>query len=404
MLVWSYWPEPEGGAERQCRLLVQELTGRGHCCVIFTSRTALRPPRLQPSSDVFAVNRFGLLCPLEKRVRRSLSRMISSGIFAQSRWSNIAGFWLSAPFVWISRLSFILALFFFAFQFKKPPIDLLHVHESGWLAGVGVALARRWKIPVIVKEATSPPLAPISYGTPSRYRWDRLRRTADGWIAQTNEIIEKLVLMDLPAEQIHLLPNGVIVPTISASQNRSDSILYVGNLTQGSAWKAFDVLFEAWVQVVKTKPSAQLMFVGSGDSAPWVNYLKKYKMEHTVRFVGFVENPAKYYAAATIFVLPSRIEGMSNALLEAQSWGLACVVSDIPANTAIVQHDFNGLVVPVNNSEALAKAITQLLGDRQLRERLGQKARDIIIDAFDIKYITNRLLEIYKTLGVVDPS
>ena len=80
------------------------------------------------------------------------------------------------------------------------------------------------------------------------------------------------------------------------------------------------------------------------------------------------------------------------------------MVSDIPANTAVVQHNFNGLVVPVNNPEALAKAINQLLDDRQLRERLGQKARETVINTFDIKYISNRLLEIYKKLGVVDPS
>jgi len=398
MIVWSYWPEPEGGAERQCRLLVQELTSRGHTCEIFTSRVAQRPICLPLSDDRLAVHRFGWLCPLEKKVRRCLSHMISLGTGDQSRWRDVTGFWLSVPFVWVSRLSFIVSLFLFARRTKMPPVDLLHVHESGWLAGVGVVLARYWKIPVLCKEATTPPLVRISYGTPLRHWLDQKRFSADGWLVQTSVVREQICKRGLPLERIHLLPNGVIIPKEFADPARSDRVLYVGNLTQGAEWKAFDVLFDAWSRVAKRKPSARLYFVGAGDPEPWIRLLQRDGVSETVHFAGRVEAPSSYYRTAGILILPSRIEGMSNALLEAQSWGLPCVVSDIPGNLSVVKDAVNGLVVPVGEPEALSAAILRLMDSPDLRVRLGREARIKMKQEHDIERVAENLIYIYRSL------
>ncbi|HEX7955831.1 MAG TPA: glycosyltransferase, partial [Pyrinomonadaceae bacterium] len=95
-----------------------------------------------------------------------------------------------------------------------------------------------------------------------------------------------------------------------------------------------------------------------------------------VHFTGVVEDPHPFYRAAGLFVLPSRVEGMSNALLEAMSHGLAPVVSDgAPGLTELVEDGVTGLVVPVDDPTALAEALGRLADDEGLRRRLGRAAR-----------------------------
>jgi glycosyltransferase involved in cell wall biosynthesis len=89
---------------------------------------------------------------------------------------------------------------------------------------------------------------------------------------------------------------------------------------------------------------------------------------------------------------------MSNALLEAMSWGLPCIVSDVPGNRAVIDNETNGLVVPVNNAAALAEAIVRLLKNPSLRALLGSNARKKAESEYDIRRVTDRLLDIYRVV------
>jgi glycosyltransferase involved in cell wall biosynthesis len=89
---------------------------------------------------------------------------------------------------------------------------------------------------------------------------------------------------------------------------------------------------------------------------------------------------------------------MSNALLEAQSWGLAVVASDIPANRALVDDGINGLVVPVGDVDALAAAVIRLLDDAALRARLGRAARERVAREFAMDSVVDRLCALYDRL------
>jgi glycosyltransferase involved in cell wall biosynthesis len=393
MLIWSYWPDPEGGAERQCRLLVESLSCTGNVCTVLAGCS-----RHAQSTD--AVKRFGLFCPLENAMRRILFVFAArcGGCRKQSVAQAMA-FWLLVPFMWLARLSFIIDIALLVRRHNRAPFDLIHVHDSGWLAGLGVWLGAKWNIPVLCKEATAPALQEIGYGTPFRRYWGRLRLEATGWTAQTLAIKSQLSDLCVPKVGIHLIPNGARLPDRVSDVREHNGALYVGNLTQGAQWKAFDVLFEGWAEVAKAYPSASLCFVGGGDPAPWRHKLAKSGVLDTVNFVGRVADPASYYVSAAIFILPSRVEGMSNALLEAQSYGLACVVSDIPGNTAVVEHGVNGLVVPVNDKHSLAQAIIRLLSDGVLREKLGSAAREKIRREFNLETVTVRILAIYKSLA-----
>lgn len=393
MMVWTYAPGPEGGAERQCRLLSSTLMQRSMDVQVLSSRLQWR--KLSIPVEASAVARIGLLCPLEHFVRRlthnvtSVCRVLPASLL----------FWASVPIIWMSRMTFLLGLLeVMRNERKVRTIDVIHVHESGWLAGVGVWFGRKTGVPVICKEATNPALQPISYGMPFRRYFQQKRIAAHGWVAQTENVQAQLAALEIPNERIFQIPNGVCIPDAPEEQKSCDTILYVGNLTQGAEWKAFDVLFDAWVQVVQKRPAAKLFFVGGGDASLWQNMLRARCVLASVDFVGRVSDPSPYYANASIFLLPSRVEGMSNALLEAQSWGLACIVSDIHGNTTVVRHDCNGLVVPVGDPVALSNAIVSLLDDSTQRQRLGQAARTKMVSDYSIQAISDRYLGLYHSL------
>lgn len=83
-----------------------------------------------------------------------------------------------------------------------------------------------------------------------------------------------------------------------------------------------------------------------------------------------------YCRGTAVFVLPSRQEGLSSALIEAQSWGVPAVVSDIHCNSGVVMNGENALVVPVKDVRAFAHGIERLLNDASLRSATGRKASE----------------------------
>jgi len=98
--------------------------------------------------------------------------------------------------------------------------------------------------------------------------------------------------------------------------------------------------------------------------------------------------------ASDVFTLMSPSEGFSCALAEAMSAGLASVVSRIPANVQLIEDEVHGLLAPVGDDSAMASALIRLFRDPALRGRLGQAARQRIID----NYSTGQVAERYEAL------
>lgn len=220
----------------------------------------------------------------------------------------------------------------------------------------------------------------------SRYKsWDVLARKlynrADLVTANTRGALDDMRAY-VDAERLAFVPNPLVLTNSLDQSGRhpssSDSppplILNVGRMV----WdKAQEVLLEAFALMGDDLGDWRLAVVGDGRLENELHARAVgLGIDDRVDWHGIVSDPYVFYRNATIFALPSRVEGTPNALLEAMSCGLPVIVSDgAPGPLELVQDGETGLVVPVNDATALAAALTRLARDGGLRDRLGAAAR-----------------------------
>ena len=102
--------------------------------------------------------------------------------------------------------------------------------------------------------------------------------------------------------------------------------------------------------------------------------------------------------ASDVFCLPSRSEGLSNALLEAMACRLPCVATDVGGNPEAVIDGLTGFLVPAENPEALAARILTLLRNRDSAQRMGQASRRLVESKFTVQHMIHRLAFLYNEL------
>jgi glycosyltransferase involved in cell wall biosynthesis len=303
------------------------------------------------------------------------------------------------PLLWLSRLSFICAVAVYLASHRRR-IDILHVHESNWIAGAASIMGQLLHLPVICKEADFPSLGKLDSAVPFKNLMDKKRREV--WFIAQHEAAKKdLIDKGINVDRITIVPNGVIIPLQSTDLERRNQVICVGNFTQGAIRKGFDILIKAWSIVIKECSDARLILIGRGYSGEWVEMARLLGCQDSIDFVGWQDDVESCYSRAAFLVLPSRIEGMSNVLIEAQSFGLPAVVSDIPGNLSIVVDGETGIVAENGNDNDFADGIIRLLKDSALRKRMGVNARSRMIEFYNIDHTTDLLIKCYESVLAV---
>jgi glycosyltransferase involved in cell wall biosynthesis len=174
------------------------------------------------------------------------------------------------------------------------------------------------------------------------------------------------------------LPNPLPAPPNGdAAPLAAPTILSIGRLNRQ---KAHDVLLRGFAEFAAAHPEWRLAIMGEGPEEVTLRGLaSRLGIAERIDWLGRCEDPYRYLQACRVFVLVSRHEGMPNALLEAMSCGMPCIVSDgSPGPLELIQDGINGLVVPVEDATALAKAVESLVADRRFADTLGNQARETV--------------------------
>ena len=177
-----------------------------------------------------------------------------------------------------------------------------------------------------------------------------------------------------------MIPNGVDVKKFrpDTGQRPSDEIIITIGATRITARKGIRFLLEAVALLVTQYPQLRIEILGEGSEREELeSQVTARGLKGHVRFLGYVspEETPRYYQRASIFVLPSLNEGMSNALLEALASGLPLVVTDTGGSKELVTEGENGLYIQKESAESIRKALEKLLEDETIRERMGEASR-----------------------------
>ncbi len=199
----------------------------------------------------------------------------------------------------------------------------------------------------------------------------RYYRRCDHLIANTEDIAAYIRRGGWPAERVHYLPNFVDSAQAPAAPRAAFDtpagaplLLALGRLHVN---KAFDVLLTAMARL----PEAWLWLAGSGPlDGTLKQQAERLGIAGRVRFLGWRDDLAALAAAADMIVVPSRHEPLGNVVLEAWALRRPLVAAAAQGPAALIRDEESGLLVPVENAEALAAAIGRVIAEPGLADRL----------------------------------
>lgn len=212
-----------------------------------------------------------------------------------------------------------------------------------------------------------------------------------GFIAQTQNAFDaKLVQFGSSFRQI-VIPNAI--RNIEKTDiKREKIVLYAGRFS----WEKNPLALIDAFQLIQNKDDWKLVMAADGPQ--WKEMkerVKELKIEKRVVFLGIIPNLDELLNKASIFVLPSVLEGFSNALAEAMAAGLPVICFDSIAYESMITPDINGKIVPFANIDLLASAISDLMNDKQQRIFLGDNALERSKD-WNVKEIIKKYTEFIK--------
>jgi glycosyltransferase involved in cell wall biosynthesis len=226
-----------------------------------------------------------------------------------------------------------------------------------------------------------------------------IRRYASGFLVLNGESKNDLLSLDVPAEKICLLRNGVDASKHHpAAENEKQALrkkkglenrfiaLFAGRLVKG---KRVDVLLSAWKLCADGKSALLIL----GDGPEKNSLMEKIRQEKIASVnIEFSDSIGDYYDMCDVFLLPSDAEGTPNSLLEAMAHGKACIGSKIPGITEIIRDGENGLLCE-RTPEDIAGKIRMIRDDPALARLLGKKAAETVREKFTIEKVADVYLD-----------
>lgn len=206
-------------------------------------------------------------------------------------------------------------------------------------------------------------------------RVKRYYKDVDRLLALTREDADLWAQQRL--DNVDFMPNPLPFFPAEPSPRTSKHVVSIGRLHEE---KGTDLLLDAWSEVAPRHPGWTLRIYGSGsDEEALRRQCRELGLDGSVEWMGRTDDPAGALRDGAVFTLASRGEGFPLSLLEAMATGVPCVAFDVaPGIREIIRDGEDGLLAPPGNTLLFARRLESLLGDQELRDRMGDAARENI--------------------------
>lgn len=291
---------------------------------------------------------------------------------------------------------------------RHERFDLLHAHTARAHA-IGI-MARALGAPgkLIVARRLDFPV--------SRHLFSRLKyrsRLVDLYLAVATAIREILIEAGVEPGKVRVVNSSIDLSRfeearrIRAEDNRAGreelglppGVPLVGNVAALAGHKAQCDLIDAMPHVMKAIPEAHLAIVGEGEERQRLEArIARLGLGDRVMLMGFRRDVPRILAAFDLFVMSSTLEGFCNSVLEAFAVGVPVVSTRAGGLPEMVLHEETGLLAPIRDPEALAKAMIRLMTDEKAATSLAANARHLVETEYTVDKMVERTRQAYQDL------
>lgn len=295
-------------------------------------------------------------------------------------------------------------------------LDIIEIEES---FGLGGEAASSISTPVVIRLHGPWKLTWSSTGmtTPSRQDIARIKseekacRLATALSTPSQYALHAFNPVDLPEKLCRIIPNGINIPVApwGLRTPHPHHILFVGRFDY---LKGADLAIDAFSILANIYEDCELLLVGPDlgirtDSKilhyeAFIETRKLQRVAHRIHYYKELDREAINHLrlCSGVTIVPSRAETFSYTTLEAMSYGCPIVASDVGGVPELIEQNHSGLLVPANDSQALASKIQYFFDHQGEAERMGRNARILAADRFNVNTFAKNTLAFYK--DVVD--
>jgi glycosyltransferase involved in cell wall biosynthesis len=233
-------------------------------------------------------------------------------------------------------------------------------------------------------------------------------RRADRIIAVSEKIARQMRGAGIKSKKICVIENGVDLDRFvgnAASNSVRESLRIkkdvpvVGTVGALTKEKGHMYFLNAASKVNRVFPEAVFLFVGDGRERPNLEKATSYLgIQDNVIFAGMRKDVPEILSILDVFVLPSLIEGLPMALLEAQAAKVPVIATRVGAIPNVIEDGVTGVVVRPKDPEAITEAVIQILCDRKIATKMAERGFERVRDKFSADKMADKYLSLYKEL------
>lgn len=217
----------------------------------------------------------------------------------------------------------------------------------------------------------------------------------------SNQAISNANALEVQRNRLFFLPNAIDSKIFQLKRNVSKNqikILLIGSLTEPKRIDRFLSIFAQVLSRLSNHIDVRGSIIGSGPlKKELVGYAKNLRLfpNHVV-FQESCEDVLAAYQSSDIFVLTSAYEGTPNVILEAMACGLPVVAFRVGGIPEILRNEDTGFLVDQEDEESMVKIITTLAIDKALRDRIGRRAREYVVNVHSLEKLNENLHKLYN--------
>jgi glycosyltransferase involved in cell wall biosynthesis len=288
---------------------------------------------------------------------------------------------------------------------KENNFNLSHSFFTVPCGFVSLVLKKQFKLPFIISLRGSD-VPGYSDRFPLIYAFlkpiFRLIWREAGAVISNSKGLKELALKTNPKQKIDVIYNGIDIEKFKPDENLKNKEKFI--ITPGASRitdrKGLNYLIEAVSGLSEKYPQIYLKIMGEGNALSKLEELvASLGVKNRVEFLGRIprEKTSSYYQEASLFVLPSLNEGMSNAMLEALASGLPLVSTNTGGASELVADGKNGFIVKFKDSKNIAEKIEKLINDPELAKNMGNESRKIA-EKMSWEGVAQKYFELYKKI------